>query len=109
MIYPPFCDLCSVTFVCEKEVKALDTAKKFLSRLKEMTNNEFSKQKIIVLGPVPPRISKINNKFKYRLIIKCINNKEFRTMIGKMLVEFGKNREYSDVTVTADINPENLI
>ena len=67
------------------------------------------KQKIIVLGPVPPRISKINNKFKYRLIIKCINNKTFRSMMSKMLIEFGKDKAFSDVTVTADINPENLI
>lgn len=109
MIYPPFCDLCSVTFVSEKEIKALDASKKFLARLKELTNEEFADQKIIVLGPVPPRISKINNKFKYRLIIKCINNKTFRSMMSKMLIEFGKDKAFSDVTVTADINPENLI
>ncbi len=109
MIYPPFCDMCAVTFTSENEVKALECSKSFLSRLREITTETYKNQKIIVLGPVPPRISKINNKFKYRIIIKCKNSKEFRAMISQMLIEFGKDKRFAQVTVGVDINPENLI
>ena len=109
MIYPPFCDMCSVSFTSEKEVKALECSRAFLQSIREITNSTFANQKIIVLGPVPPRISKINNKFKYRIIIKCKNNKEFRKMISELLIQFGKDKKFSDVSVSADINPESFI
>lgn len=109
MVYPPYCDICSVCFICEDEVKALNASKCFLDELKNKVANEYSGEKIIVLGPMPPRLSKVNNKFRYRLIIKCKNSKRFRSMMSELLIAFGKNSAYSDVTAVIDINPENLI
>ncbi len=109
MVYPPYCDLCSVCFICENEVKALEASKLFLSELKNKVSAEYKEQKIIVLGPMPPRLSKVNNKYRYRLIIKCKNSKRFRSLISELLIQFGKEKKFSDVTTVADINPENLI
>ncbi len=109
MIYPPFCDICSVMFISEKEEKALIASNKFLSRLKELIETKYNDQKIIVLGPMPPRVSKINNKYRYRIIIKCKNSKQFRAVISELLIEFGKNKDFSVVSIVPDINPENLI
>ena len=109
MVYPPYCDICSVCFVSEDEIKALGASRDFLSELKKATSSEYKDVKIIVLGPMPPRLSKLNNKFRYRIIIKCKNNKQFRNMLKELLISFGKNKKYSNVNVVADINPENLI
>ncbi len=109
MIYPPYCDICSLLFVSENEVKALNCSREFLRELRMVSTERYNDQKLIVLGPMPPRVSKINNKYRYRLIIKCKNSKRFRAMISEMLMSFGKNSKFSDVTVVADINPENLI
>ena len=109
MVYPPYCDMCAVLFVSENEVKALNASRDFLAELKTATAQEYKDVKIIVLGPMPPRLSKVNNKYRYRIIIKCKNNKRFRTMLSGLLISFGKNKKYSDVTLSADINPENLI
>ena len=109
MVYPPFCDMCAVLFVSENEVKALNASRNFLVELKTATADEYKDVKIIVLGPMPPRLFKVNNKYRYRIIIKCKNNKRFRKMLSELLVSFGKNKRYSDVTISADINPENLI
>lgn len=109
MVYPPYCDICSVLFTCENEIKALNASREFLSELKLATAGEYKDVKIIVLGPMPPRLSKVNNKYRYRIIIKCKNNKRFRNMLSGLLISFGKNKKYSDVTFSADINPENLI
>ncbi len=108
MIYPPYCDLCSVLFVSTDEVKALNCSKAFLDELRNITKDKYKNLKIIVLGPMPPRISKISNKFRYRLIIKYKNSSEFRNMIKELLIKFGKNSTYNSVTVAVDINPENL-
>ena len=109
MVYPPYCDMCAVLFVSENEVKALNASRDFLAELKTATAEEYKDVKIIVLGPMPPRLSKVNNKYRYRIIIKCKNNKRFRNMLSGLLISFGKNKKYSDVTLSADINPENLI
>ncbi len=109
MIYPPYCDICGVMFISEKEEKALISSKKFLNRIKELVETKYTQQKIIVLGPMPPKVSKLNDKYRYRLIIKCKNSKEFRTMISELLTEFGKNKEFSSVSIVPDMNPKNLI
>lgn len=108
MIYPPYCDICSVLFVSTDEIKALNCSKAFLDELIKLTSDKYGDVKIIVLGPMPPRVSKISNKYRYRLIIKCKNNRKFRTMIKELLIKFGKDSKYSSVSVIADINPENL-
>ncbi len=109
LVYPPFCDICSVIFTCENEISALNCSRSFLSSITEKVEKEYKTEKIIILGPMPPRISKINNKFRYRIIIKCKNSRNFRKMISDLLVEYGKNKKYKDVTVSADMNPTNLI
>ncbi|MBE6774725.1 MAG: primosomal protein N' [Ruminococcaceae bacterium] len=108
MVYPPYCDICSVMFVSSDEVKSLNCAKAFLEALKKIISEKYNDVKIIVLGPMPPRISKISNKFRYRIIIKCKNNRRFREMMKELIIAFGKNSLYSSVSVVTDINPENL-
>ena len=77
--------------------------------LLEKINKEYKDEKVIALGPMPARVSKINNKFRYRLIIKCKNSKRFRSMISELLIKFAKDKKYNDVTLTVDINPESLV
>ena len=67
-----------------------------------------AEQKFIVLGPMPPRIAKLSNKFRYRLIVKCRNTKGFRSMIETLLTQFPKDARFREVTVYADLNPENI-
>ncbi len=108
MVYPPYCDICSIMFISTDEVKALNCSRNFLDELRRLTVGKYEDVKIIVLGPMPPRISKINNKFRYRLIIKCKNNREFRSIIKELLIKSGKDSAYNGVSVVVDINPENL-
>jgi primosomal protein N' (replication factor Y) len=101
--------MCVITFSSENDIKALNCSRDFLAELETKTDTDYKDVKVIILGPMPPRISKISNKFRYRIIIKCKNTKAFRKMISELLIEYGKNKKYNSVTVTADINPVNLI
>ena len=109
LIYPPYCDICLVGFIGENEPKVRVASQKFTDRFKEKLGNEYNDLKIIALGPMTARVSKISNKFRYRLILKCKNTKRFRALMNELLKYTGTDRAYSDVSVYIDINPENIL
>ena len=61
--------------------------------------------KVIILGPSAAAIAKVNNKYRFRMIIKCKNNAEFRKMLRTALD--GKSGDQT--TVSVDMNPETVI
>ena len=88
MIYPPFCDICVVGFSGADEVKTRVASQRTLDKIKELTAGEYKDEKLIVLGPLPARVPRVNKKYRYRLIIKCRNTKGFRSMISEILKDF---------------------
>lgn len=109
MVYPPYCDLCVVGFVGENEMNVSLSSRSFLELLKDKTLKEYSTQHIIALGPVPLRVAKVSNKYRYRLILKCHNTKTFRRLISEVVKEFEEKNKKLDVSVYTDINPETMI
>lgn len=106
MIYPPYCDIISVSFVGENENTVALCSKAFLDILKEL--NKENSQKLIVLGPSPARIYKLNSQYRYRLSVKCINSKNVRMMFNKILKRISKMKEYKEISVSIDLNPYDL-
>lgn len=109
LIYPPYCDICLIGFVGENETKVRVASQKFSDMIKNCVDGEYSDQKIIAFAPMAARVSKISNKFRYRLILKCHNSKKFRKMMSELLNSVGSDKSFSDATVYIDINPENII
>ena len=105
MVYPPFCDICSITFSSEQYNKSLACAKAFFEMLKNAVTGDYSDVKINVLGPIQPRVNKISNKYRNVLTIKCKNNKRFREMMSNLLVQYMKNAQNGGATAVVDINP----
>lgn len=106
MLYPPFSDICIIGFVGGEEKKVCAASGAFLQLLSKTAKEEYPDQPMRVLNPSPALISKINNKYRYKLILKCRNNKRLRKMISELLIQFSSIKEYSKVTVFADMNPE---
>ena len=109
LIYPPYCDICLIGFIGENEPKVRVASQKLADRLKEKLSGEYNDLKIIALGPMTARVSKISNKFRYRLILKCKNTKRFRALMSEMLKYTGTDKAFNDVSVYIDINPENIL
>lgn len=109
LIYPPYCDICLIGFVGENESKVRTASLKLTDWLKERFVGDYNDLKIIALGPMPARVSKISNKFRYRLILKCKNSKRFRALMDELLRFTGSDKAFNDVSVYIDINPENII
>lgn len=108
MLYPPFSDICVVSFIGKDMNKTKNTSEIFAQSLAQLAKSEYSDLPMRVIGPSPALVSKINNKYRYRIIIKTKNTKRFREMLSRLLVTFGKDRTFSDVAVYADIDPENV-
>lgn len=111
MIYPPYCDLCVLGFSGQDEQAVHIAAGKVLKLIRELTAEEYNEQKIIVLGPVPARVSKVGGKYRYRIIIKCKNSARLRAMISRILKTTGSSvgGEYKGITVYADMNPFSML
>ena len=105
MTYPPYCDICAVYTQSAFKEEAQKAINQIFGKIREMINNEFKDVKVIILGPSPSSVAKVNNRYRYRLIIKCKYNKRFREMLkGAIDLKTQKN-----VTVSVDINPETII
>ena len=109
MLYPPYSDICVIGFVGSVQDKVHKASKTFLNNLTVLAKSEYPEQPMRVLNPTPALIGKVNNKYRYKLIIKCRNTAKFREMISRLLIQFSGNRDYKSVTVFADINPDSIL
>ncbi len=105
MTFPPYCEICAVYTQSVSRADAEKSIKEIFGKIREMINNEFSDVKVIILGPSVSGIAKVNNRYRYRMIIKCKNNRRFREMLKKAI----DIKQIRDVTVSVDINPETMI
>ncbi|MFI3206465.1 MAG: primosomal protein N' [Clostridia bacterium] len=105
MLYPPFVDMLLIGLVGENEPKLRIASELFLKKLSQKAEEQTEKLPLRVLRPSPAAVAKIAGKYRYKIIIKNKNTKKFREIISELLIEFAKDREFSDVTVYADPNP----
>ncbi len=104
MLYPPFADICMVGFVSENQMKAVKASNDFLQMFINNAKQSYPDLPLRILGPSPASVLKVSNKYRYKLIIKCRNNSDFRKLLGDLLCDFDKLSEFKDVTVYADMN-----
>ncbi len=109
MTYPPYCDIASVSFSGENREFTEKAANEFLNIIKSALSDEFKAVKTIILGPTAAAVIKMNNKYRFKLIIKYRNSKEFRNMINKVFDSY-MNSEFSKrVNAYIDVNPDSII
>ena len=107
LIYPPFCDICVIGFSSSLESLAIQASDWFAREFfytAERIRQTGVKLPIRMLGPAPCTLGRINRKYRYRLILKCRNTKDFRQCIREMLLKFYKRNDFRAVSIYADIN-----
>ncbi len=105
MIYPPYCEICVVSSKSADRANAEKAINAVSEKIKELLSDEFSNVKLTILGPAPAAVPKVNNKYRYRMIIKCKNTKEFRDMLRCAL----DVKLFGDSALSVDFNPETII
>ncbi len=109
MLYPPFVDLLQIGFTGEDEKKTENAANVFLNSLSQKFNESDKKIPIRILKPSAAAVAKIYGKYRYKIIIKSKNTVHFREIIRNQLIEFSKLKEFDEVSVFADMNPNTIM
>lgn len=109
MLYPPFTDICMIGVTSKNEDKCSAAATKFTNNLCDLMKECYSDLPIRILGPSPASVYRVNNKYRYKIILKFRNSKRFRQMLSSVMVDFAKDRKFGDIAVYADINPDNIL
>jgi len=104
-IYPPYCDICVISTRSLSREIAEESINAVFKEIKNLLETSFTSVKVMILGPSPATIMKVNNHYRYRMIIKCKNNSEFRKML-RQAISINLPR---DGAVGVDINPETII
>jgi primosomal protein N' (replication factor Y) len=108
--YPPFSDLVVIGFIGDDEDKTSKASVDFLSIMKELTKEErYSHLPLRVFDPSPAAVSKINEKYRYKILTKCRYNLLSRDYFNDSLSQFLTKRSFSDVNAYIDINPYSII
>lgn len=109
MTYPPFCDIMMIGVTAVIHDNALRVAKNTVEKIKMLVKEEYSSVKMYVLGPTPAAVPRLNNKYRYKIIIKYVNSSKFRELISKLLNDFSASADSKIASIYADVDPDTII
>ncbi len=100
--YPPFCDIILVRIQGENIEKVKRISKKLYEELLKQKN-----ENLFVYKPVPSPIEKIQNVYRWRIVIKGRLNRKAISIINEAL----KNVDNKDksISIVVDSNPTNMM
>ena len=104
-LYPPFCGLCVIGFAGGKEIEVARAAARFSALL----GQQAAKQPDLplrVLGPTPGNIEKINDTYRYKLTIKCRNDRRFRDLVRETLGLYEQEKLPSKASAVVDLHSD---
>ena len=96
--YPPFCDIIIAVIVGEKENEVIEDANKIYNIFKE----HFE-----IYAPMPAPISKINDLYRWRVLMKAKVDDKTIQQINFCLDNFQRVKN-ADTKLNFDINPNNM-
>ena len=104
-LYPPFCGLCVVGFAGPKEIEVARAAARFAALLGQQAAKQPNLP-LRVLGPTPGNIEKINEAYRYKLTVKCRNDRRFRDLMRETLGLYEQEKLPGKATVVVDLHSD---
>ena len=101
--YPPFCDIILIGLNSYQELEIKNVSSKIYKYLEQRLNKEEFK----VLRPMPCPIDKIQNRYRWRIIIKGKMTEKANEILNDCLKEIYQEN-IKDTRIAIDINPNNM-
>ena len=101
--YPPFCDIILIGLNSYQEAEIKNVSEKIYQYLEQRLN----KQEFKVLRPMPCPIDKIQNRYRWRIIIKGKMTEEANEILNACLKDIYQEN-IKDTRIAIDINPNNM-
>ena len=103
--YPPFKNIITIRIINENRVETIDISKEFADILRKNLSQNFN---VDIFGPNPCKISRINNKYRYNIMVKVFDSE---LEIVKNIVKNIRNafiNKYKESSFVVAINPVNI-
>ena len=101
--YPPFCDIIVMCISSSDEANGRKMSKNWYEFLTHVKQDSF-----FVYPPMPAPISKIKNKYRFRMIIKCNFNNHMINLLNEGL-EKQETWKIKATRVSIDVNPSSMM
>ena len=103
MLYPPYSDICQIIVMNADMLTAAKTAEK----LREMITDKLRNVNLpaVIIGPSDCIIHKMNGMYRYKILIKCRADMNFRALLKETASDFSKDKENRNTELSIDINP----
>lgn len=103
--YPPFINLLTIKVLNQSRIKCIDISKK----IKYYLDLEYSNNlKVEVIGPNPCKISRINNKYRYNVIIKTNDDNLDRLFDFLYRLRSYFIKKSNDSSIIISLNPNDI-
>jgi primosomal protein N' (replication factor Y) len=103
-VFPPFCTLLTIKFVCDTEKDARNMAQSFGEELDRLCKGDYNDVKIALYGPFEDTIFKMAGKFRMKYVVKCRNSKRTRQLFSLICASVGTKHKNTG-SISVDINP----
>jgi primosomal protein N' (replication factor Y) len=111
LAYPPFAEIVKIGFSGLNEAKVSSAAQKFaqiMHQAKQAVLNANSEANVEIMGPAPAVIAKIQNAYRWQLLLKTTNSALIEPIIGQCLANY-PFRQYPEIRVIRDRNPYSVL
>ena len=104
--FPPFLNLFRITISGPEETQVLRACAVVRRSLDPWIKpRQHGPEGPEVLGPAPAPILKINNRYRYRVLVKCRNDKEIRAILAQILRAAQQDRANKGLSILIDVDP----
>lgn len=111
LVFPPFCDIALLTLTCTDERVLLESAQELRRLFDEKVHGEFAHVKHIAFGPFEAPVYRVDNRYRMRMIVKCVLNRDSRALFSHLLVHYtsaAATQTAAKPVLSIDFNPSGL-
>lgn len=108
MWYPPFCEIVSILITGAAEHMVQYRAREIAEMLRSALSGERY-GRVQILGPAAAAISKIRDKYRFRILIKCENADILNDVLKEVLEDQQLHKQRRFLSLSIDKNPEKLL
>lgn len=104
--YPPFSRMVNILLQGQDEDFTREIAAQMANTLRNAPQDQY---RVAVLGPSPAALTKLRNKYRFQLLLKCEHSNYMRLFVKTQLAHFRELMSLKDVQILVDVDPVNLL
>ena len=101
-LYPPFCSICMIGFSGKEEQTVQQAARAMAQIIAQIAAKSYPELPLRVLGPAPMSVAMIQEKYRYKLTLKCRVGARLRQMLRQAVQAYDGAGWSGKASVTID-------